>query len=80
MTLTNRRQKRAQDNPIPEGMLPASLVATITGVPSSTLRRWAREGRVKAEKLGPKNWYIDPDDASRVAETLKPGPKPKTQE
>lgn len=26
-----------------------------------TVRRWAREGRLSAEKVGPKLWRFDPD-------------------
>jgi len=56
---------------------PLREVAAITGIPRRTLRRWAGEGRIEAEKRGISQWYISVEDARRVSETLTPGPKPK---
>ncbi len=53
----------AQWEPTPEErMRPIREVAEATGVPVSTIRRWAAEGQVAAEKRFGKLWYVDPLD------------------
>lgn len=47
-------------------------VAVATGIPASTLRRWANDGRIRAEKRGA-NWRVSLEDAHQVSETLTPG-------
>jgi len=53
----------ARWEPTPEErMRPIREVAEVTGVPVSTIRRWAGEGQVAAEKRFGKLWYVDPQD------------------
>ncbi len=76
--LTDRRAaRRAATTPPPAHLRRVSDVAALTGIPRRTLQRWASEGRIEAHKHGPRLWYINMDDAQRLAETLTPGPKPK---
>lgn len=41
-----------------------------------TVRRWAREGRLSAEKVGPKLWRFDPDAAIGTVPMSRRGPAP----
>ena len=45
-----------------ERMRPIREVAEATGVSVATIRRWARDGQVAAEKRFGKLWYVDPQD------------------
>lgn len=53
----------ARYEPTPqERMRPIREVSEMTGVSAPTLRRWAAQGQVEAEKRYGKLWYIDPQD------------------
>ncbi|MCP4542666.1 MAG: helix-turn-helix domain-containing protein [Chloroflexi bacterium] len=76
--LAERRQaQQAKATPIPAHLRRISEVSAMTGIPNRTLREWAADDRIEAHRHGPKLWYINLKDAQRVAQTLKPGPKPK---
>ena len=80
--LAERRQaeRESANTPFPAHLRRISEVAAITGIPRRTLQRWASEGRIEAQRVGAKLWYINLDDVEHVAATLTYGPKPKTQE
>jgi len=72
-------KRQAHKRPLPPANLrPIREVSALTGITSSTLRRWAREGRITATRFGSKVWYVDPDEAGQLSRTLKPGRKPTT--
>ncbi|MCP4540684.1 MAG: MerR family DNA-binding transcriptional regulator [Chloroflexi bacterium] len=74
-----RRALRETTTPPPAHLRRISDVAALTGVHVRTLRRWAEQELIEAQKVGPKLWYISLEDVQQVAETLKPGPKPQSK-
>ncbi len=46
--------------------IPAALAVARYGVARSTLSKWARDGKVRAFKLG-RNWYYSEDDIIKLA-------------
>ena len=62
---TGQRLSTANLRPIHE-------TSALTGIPANTLRRWARDGRIQAEKHGGK-WRVSVEDARRLSQTLVPG-------
>jgi excisionase family DNA binding protein len=75
--LAQRRQRQATEELPPDHLRPIREASPLTGVPKRTIAQWAQQGRIEAQKFGPRIWYVNVDDVRRVAATLKPGPKPK---
>ena len=46
-------------------LLPLSVAAEMLGVDPSTLRRQAIDGRLRAQKLGPRAWMVEADEVER---------------
>jgi excisionase family DNA binding protein len=71
----NRAAPTAPEAP-PQGLVTIHQAAAETGVTKRTLQDWAKDGKIKAQKSGPKIWYVDLSDAREMARTSKPGTKP----
>jgi len=61
------------EEPVEGRMRPIREVAAATGVAISTIRRWAGEGQVAAEKRYGKLWYVDPQDVELLVAMEEPG-------
>ena len=72
-----RTKKRgsAYPTPPPKGMVTTRYAANVTGAHQTSIQTWARMGKVRAERHGPKQhlWYVNLDDAQRMARESKPG-------
>ena len=75
--LAERRRKQRKTDIPPEGLRPIREASPLTGVPPRTIARWAQEGKIRAQKFGPRIWYVSVEDVQHLAETLRPGPKPR---
>lgn len=51
--------------------------ATYTGVSTSTVRRWIKDGRLRAYRFGPRAVRIDPADLHGMAEEVNPATEEK---
>jgi excisionase family DNA binding protein len=62
-------------------MITVTQAAVILKVHPSLVRRWIQRGVIKAEKVTPRLYLIDPQDLSTFALTKrnKPGRPPKEQ-
>lgn len=52
--------------------LTIAQAAEITGVSTSTVRRWIARGELRAFKFGPRAVRIDPDDLNAVKQQVNP--------
>ena len=59
----------------PEGMVTTRYAANVTGAHQTSIQTWARMGKVRATRHGEKQclWYVNLDDARRMARESKPG-------
>jgi len=58
--------------PESERLRPIREVAATTGVSVATIRRWAAEGQVVAEKRYGKLWYVLPEDVELLVASEEP--------
>ena len=63
---------------IPEGWLTTSEAAELTGYGTQRIRQLAREGRVRAVKIG-HQWWVHKKALLEHHATIKPGPKAKRE-
>jgi excisionase family DNA binding protein len=49
---------------------------TYSGVPRRTLRRWISEGRLPAQRVGPRRIQVDLDDVDRLRAPIPAAPPP----
>ncbi len=72
-----RTRKRAAVNLTPPlgGMVTTRHASNITGAGQVSIQGWARAGKIRAERHGPKKWmwYVDLEDVQRMARESKPG-------
>lgn len=71
-----RRTKKRGDNyptPPPEGMVTTRYAADVTGAHQTSIQTWARMKKVRAARYGKCLWYVDLEDAQRMARESKPG-------
>ena len=73
-----RRTRKRSTNPLPappEGMVTTRQASNETGAGQVSIQEWARDGKVQAQRHGPKKWtwYVDLDDVRRMARESKPG-------
>ena len=61
--------------PPPEGMVTTRHASNMTGAGQVTIQEWARAGKIRAERHGPKRWlwYVNLEDVQRMARESKPG-------
>lgn len=46
--------------------IPLAKIAANEGIPVDTLRRWVREGRIQATRIGPRKLYLDPAEVAKL--------------
>jgi excisionase family DNA binding protein len=58
--LKTLREMIAESSPDPASRITAGDVGRLLSVDRSTVNRWAREGRIYAERIGDRGWRFDP--------------------
>lgn len=58
-------------------LVPIRTAHAITGIPTRTIQNWAKDGKIRAQRDGPKLWLVSIADIRTVAATIKPGKKAK---
>ena len=70
-----KKRGSAYPEPPPEGMVTTHHAANLTGANQVSIQEWARAGKIRAQRHGPKKWlwYVNLEDVQRMARESKPG-------